>query len=113
MEDRVGRSQGTRSGVAEEEELELELESETKLGGYGKVLVNEVSGVRVPRIQKSASNSLRSGSRVKLKDKVEDCDQNIKMAQRRVEMQDILISDHSVVNHTEAQSLGRFRDCKF
>jgi hypothetical protein len=47
MEDRVGRSQGTRSGVAEEQELELEL-----------------SGVRVPRIQKSASNSLRSEPRV-------------------------------------------------
>jgi hypothetical protein len=81
MEDRVGRSQGTRSGVAEEEEeeqeeeeeeeeeeeqeLELELESETKLGGNGKVLVNEVNGVRVPRIQKSALRWPRDVSKCK------------------------------------------------
>jgi hypothetical protein len=70
MEDRVGRSRGTRSGVAEEEEEEeqelgLELESETKLGGNGKVLVNEVSGVRVPRIQKSALRWPRDVSKCK------------------------------------------------
>jgi hypothetical protein len=51
MEDRVGRSQGPRRGVAEEKE---ELELEPKLGGNGKVPVREVCGVREPRLDGAA-----------------------------------------------------------